>query len=89
VILWLKKKLKGISLLGTVSSLTSSLNSINRIQKSNYNTLTYMIKPKLVSSKLYSTFNHLNFSPAVVYSKADLDKLKILNENKNKSGVYI
>lgn len=78
-----------ISLLGTASSLTSSLNSINRIQKSNYNTLTYMIKPKLISSKLYSTSNHLKFSPAVIYSNADLDKFEILSENKNKSGVYL
>lgn len=88
MILWLKKKLKEISLLGTPRSFTS----INRIQKSNYNTWTYKIKPKLVSlsqTKLYSTSNHLKYSSAVVYSNADLDKLKILNENKNKSGVYL
>jgi hypothetical protein len=55
----------------------------------NYTTLTSMNKPNLVFSKLYSTSNNLNYSPTVVYKNADLEKLKILRDNKNKSGVYL
>ena len=39
-----------------------------------------------MKKKFYSTDNK-NIKPVVVYN-ADLDKLKILKENKKKAGVY-
>jgi len=45
--------------------------------------------PKLIRTRFYSTSKDKFYSPAAVYSNADLNKLEIVKENKGKSGVYL
>jgi len=48
------------------------------------------LKPNLIFSRSYSTSSkNPKYSPEVIYLNSDLDKLKILKENKGKSGVYL
>ena len=69
-------------LLGNKSSILQQMN------KGNFTSST--LKPNLIFSRYYSTSSkNPNYSPEVIYLNSDLDKERILKENKGKSGVYL
>jgi hypothetical protein len=69
--------------------LGNKFSTLQQIKKKIDKNTSSTLKPNLISSRFYSTSINKNYSSAVVYPNADLDKTQILKENKNKSGVYL
>lgn len=66
---------------------------------SQYSQLDSTVKNYYISCRYFTSFlrllddnrniNFIDNKPIVKYDSADIDKVKILIENKNKSGVYV
>jgi hypothetical protein len=63
--------------------------NVNLGKKNNFKATTiFFLQTIKTFSRSFSSGNIGNFKPVVIYDNADVDKIRILTENRNKVAVY-